>query len=208
MGEAAGEGRFDRFAQLERQLLAVIGQQLGQVGFDAVDNAAHAVGAFAHHRGQALAFAGAAFLHLRQRLLGGLHAGRAPGLRIERVVAALAGPVEQFDQARRGDFGQDGARVVQLRGQRAQPLRVQRGEFGGGGAGIRHAHFDLAARQLGGQQFAQRRLDVAQLVGQAEIQVEITAVDAAQLERERALLEVGAGVAEGSHAADHGEDSR
>lgn len=82
--EAAGEGGFHALAQFGGQLLAMLGQQLGQVAFHGLDDAAHAVGALAHHRGQALAFALAAFLQLRQRLLGSLQAGGAPDLGIER----------------------------------------------------------------------------------------------------------------------------
>ena len=135
----------------------MLGQQLGQVAFHGLDDAAHAVGALAHHRGQALAFALAAFLQLRQRLLGSLQAGGAPDLGIERVVAALARPVEQFHQAGRGDVRQDSARGLQLLGQRFEPGRVEPGHVGAGIAREGHADLDLAARQLRRQQFAQRR---------------------------------------------------
>ena len=69
--------------------------------------------------------------------------GGAPDLGIERVVAALAGPVEQFHQAGRGDVGQDAARGLQLLGQRLEPGRVETGHVGAGIAREGHADLDL-----------------------------------------------------------------
>jgi hypothetical protein len=69
----------------------------------------------------------------------------------------------------------------------------QRGRrLGQGGGGILvdgGAHFDLAALQTGGQQGAQRGFLGAQLVGQAEGQVQETAVDRADFQPSRTLRE-------------------
>ena len=188
MRESARECGFHAFTQLGCLPIAVVGQQLRQMRLHDVHHARDAVGAFTHHAGQALAFTLAAFLKLGQRLLGGLQAGGAPDLRIQRIVAALAGPVEEFGKARGGDVRDDAARRLQLFGQAVEPGGIQLGQIGIGRTGEGHADFDLAACQIGRQQFAQRRFHVAQLVGQAEIQVEKTAVDAAQFYGESALF--------------------
>ncbi|MNR30384.1 hypothetical protein D3C85_1478370 [compost metagenome] len=107
---------------------------------------------------------------------------------VEGVVAALAGPVEQFHQAGRRDVGDDAAGSLELLGQVFQPGGVELGQVGAGVAGVGNADFDLAASQVGGQQFAQGRFHVTQFVGQPEVQVEEAAVDAAQFKRKRALF--------------------
>ena len=184
--EAAGEGGFHALAQLGGQLLAMLGQQLGQVAFHGLDDAAHAVGALAHHRGQALAFALAAFLQLRQRLLGSLQAGGAPDLGIERVVAALARPVEQFHQAGRGDVRQDSARGLQLLGQFREAGSSR--DMSALALRVKDTRISTLPRASCAVSSSRSAFPMAQLVGQAEIQVEEAAVDAAQFERQRALL--------------------
>src|SRR5690606_21389856 len=92
---------------------------------------------------------------------------------------------------------------LQLPGQVLKPGRVQLGEVGAGVARIRDPHLDLATPEVRGKQFAQWGVDMPQFVGQAQVQVQVAAVDAAQFQGKGALCEVGAGVAESSHAADH-----
>jgi len=186
--ESAGECGFDAFAQLGGLALAVVSQQLRQMRLHDVHDARDAIGAFAHHAGQAFAFALAAFLKLCQGLLRGLQARGAPDLRVQGVVAALAGPVEQFGQTRGRDVRNDAARGLQLFGQAVEPGGIQLGQVGVGRTGEGHADFDLAAGQVGGQQLAQGRFHVAQFVRKTEIQVEKAAVDAAQFYGESALF--------------------
>ena len=53
--EAAGKAVSTLSRSLAASFSMMLGQQLGQVAFHGLDDAAHAVGALAHHRGQALA---------------------------------------------------------------------------------------------------------------------------------------------------------
>jgi hypothetical protein len=91
-------------------------------------------------------------------------------------------------------------RVLEL----PQPVQLFGGDRGQRVAGLARggdAQLDLAAPHLGADQLAQRRLGAAQLVGQAQREIQETAVDRAQLDpdaRPRAPLggpaSAGAGV--------------
>src|SRR5690606_18392703 len=65
------------------------------------------------------------------------------------------------------------------------------------------AHFDLAASKMSADLLAQRRFGQPQVVGKAQAEVQIAAIDRADFEGDAAHGRFGPGGAEGGHAAYH-----
>jgi hypothetical protein len=72
----------------------------------------------------------------------------------------------------------------------------------------RYPAIDLAPLELRDEDLAQRGVEPAQLVGQAELEVEVAMVDRAQLDAQRPPGQLGGGRREAGHAQDHRSSSR
>ena len=79
--------------------------------------------------------------------------------------------------------------VVQLH-QLREKVGIEVDALAAGRQRIRDATFDFAAVQARREYLAQRRLDAAELVGHAELHVQIAVVDGLQLDVEHAAFEL------------------
>src|SRR5574343_1498113 len=159
---------------------------------------------------QALAFAGAGVLQRLDGLAPGLHGQFVPG-GAGRGRATPAAPLHDLVDRQRRRLGQPAGHLGLDAGQAAELFGAGLGQGVVGDAAHAATDLDLAAAQRGGQRLAQRGLGAPQFVGQAEAEVQETAVDRAKLDadargRAGALWSgAGRGAGEPGHAVDwHG----
>jgi hypothetical protein len=93
---------------------------------------------------------------------------------------------DHVGHAQAGSFRQPGADGVLQRVQALQRARVRFAQAFGAAGLDRRAHLHLAAFEPGREQLAQRRLVLAQIVRQAEAQVQEAAVDGADFQAKAA----------------------
>ena len=125
---------------------------------------------------------------LGQRRVHQREAGLAQLIGFDRGVAEHAGPMQYFAGAQRLHLWNRRAHFALEIGQALQQLGIERKLLAGGRRRREtDAAIELAAADLGGDQFAQTRFERAQLLDHAKLDVEKAVVDAFQLEKKRAL---------------------
>ena len=196
LGLHFGEAGFD--------LGALPGEHLRHQFAQGGDFVEDAVEALIEQLGQLGAFAGTAGLEFTQCLVEQLQSGSVQRLRVGRVGHQHAGPGQHFQRVERGRLldqcGDLFGSGNQLAGAVGVDLQRLAGTFFGEAQGALH----LAARQALAQRFAHRAFEVAEGFRQAQVRLEITVVDRAQLPAQCAVSGCLLIAGKGRHAVNHG----
>lgn len=159
----------------------------------------------ADHVGELVALALAGGDELVERGVGQLDDRRQHLVEAEAVVGKHARPTQQLVDRQRRGVGEARTQAVLRSGELVEQRAVERHAARRGVAGLQvEATFDLAAAEARGDALADRGLRGAQVVDDAEAEIEITRVDAAQLEMKADTTQVSRLNRETCHALDHG----
>ncbi|MNM92408.1 hypothetical protein D3C81_1047410 [compost metagenome] len=181
---AGGRGQVERFLQALGQLLLVVRDQLRDRRRQALDDRQHGIDALHQRRLERLALAAARFQQLVQRLARGAGHGFAQRVLRQFRLDQHARPAQDLAHAQRAGAGEGAGHGGLQRADLRQQAIVER-QRGAARIGALQvdAALQLAARQLGHQHLAQRRLKGAALFRGPEQQVEETRIDSAEFHR-------------------------
>ncbi len=195
------------FGEAVEDLLPLVGQHGRHQFAQVADFHQHRVEPIVEQLRQLQAFARAAGLELLQGLAEGFQGGGVERLRIGRVGHQYAGPGQHGERIERRRLADQGGYSFGGGDQLAGALLVDLQALAGGFLGEAQGAFHLATRQALAQRLAHRAFEVAEGVGQAQVGLQVTVVDRAQLPAQGAvgtgLLDAG----EGGHAVHHGSTS-
>ena len=192
------------FAQAHGQALLVLGQGLGQLGRRLGHQGAHALHPLQDHGRQLVALAAAGGHQIVQ---GGAGQGQDlahQDIGRQALVGQYPRPAQHFRHRQRPGIRQDVAHRALGAAQLLQQGTVDRQFVGGGGRGEQvEAAFHLAPVQARGDQLPQLGFGQAQVLADAEIDVQVARIDSAQLQMENASPDVAAAGRVPRHAVDH-----
>ena len=200
--------RRHRLAQARRQFLLECGDYLRHARRDGCDPRLHRRDALEQQVFQFLAFARARCGKILEHRLQRVVARGAHGIERHGLRAQHAGPAQDVRGSEAGYAGPCGAQLFAQGAQLLQHLVVEFERLRRVRQRIEaDAALDLAALQAGDDQLPQARLERAQFLGQAELQIEIAVVDRAQFDVECRRGEFARCAGESGHAVDHEKTS-